>query len=240
MDKANLNVKVESANGTVTLVTGQRELLKEKSKQAIKLSGVLQAPADFLAGRATKYNDLETHLEIYKSEGKLALIIHEDVHTTHQVTGQLSIDSNLASFKINEEKTWTVQELKKFILARGFFFENPAEATQLINNLNSFTAKVNVLIKEHNSNDGNSLLQLETKVNGIEMKKDFTLNIPIYQGYEKKKFKVNIGFEPTSTAVLLFLYSEDLALLVHSERERIVDNELKKFDDKKFSKVLLS
>ena len=240
MDKANVNVKVDSTEGVVTIVTGERELLKEKSKQAIKLSGVLQAPSDFLAGRKDKYNDLETHLEIYKSEGKLVLVIHEDVHTTHQVTGSLSLDANLRDFKINEEKQWTVQELKKFILARGFFFDNPAEATQLINNLNSFTAKVNVLIKEHNSNDGNSLLQLETKVNGIEMKREFTLNIPIYQGYEKKKFKVNIGFEPTSTAVLLFLYSEDLALLVHSEREKIVDNELSKFADNTFSKVLLS
>jgi hypothetical protein len=237
--KTLVNVRAES--GTVHVITSEKQVLAEKARKSITLSGVLGACSDFLLARPGQYDDKIVHLEIYKDLGKLVLVIgDDDPHTTHTITGQLSIDKNLAEFQINKEYIWTVANLRKFLLARGYFFADAQECKNIINQLNNFSAKVEKVIKDWNNNDGSSLAMLETKVEGIEMKRSFMLNLPIYQGYEKKEFKVEIGFQPTPSSVGLFLYSEDLALLVHSERERIVDNELAKFADQKFSKVLLS
>lgn len=241
MEKANVNVKVDSPNGVVHIVSSNKTVLAEKAPKSITLSGVLGACADFLIPRKGLYEDKHVHLEIHKDLGKLILVVgDDDPNTTHTITGQLSVDGDLEEFKINREEYWPVSVFRKFLLSRGYFFADPAECKTLIASLNKFSANVEKVIKDWKDNDGSSLQQLEVKVNGIEIKRDFTLNLPIYQGYEKRKFKVEIGFQPSPSSVALFLYSEELALMIHSERERIVDQELAKFSGETFSKILLS
>jgi hypothetical protein len=241
LEKAKTNVNVKAEAGAVHIITSEKAVLAEKAPKSIVLSGVLGACSDFFLARPGQYEDKKVHLEIYKNLGKLILVIgDDDPYTTHVITGQLSDDKELEAFQINKEEYWPVGVFRKFLLSRSYFFADPAECKALIASLNRFSANVEKVINDWKDNDGNSLQKLEIKVNGIEMKRDFTLNLPIYQGYEKRKFKVEIGFQPSPSSVALFLFSEELALLVHSERERIVEAELSKFNDQKFSKVLLS
>jgi hypothetical protein len=81
---------------------------------------------------------------------------------------------------------------------------------------------------------------LETKVLDVELVSKFDLHIPIFQGYPKHKFKVEIGLDPKSTTVELFLLSDELVMLETQVRESTIEAELKKFDSYSFAKVVVS
>jgi hypothetical protein len=68
----------------------------------------------------------------------------------------------------------------------------------------------------------------------------FDLLIPIFQGYSKMKFTVEIGLDPKNTTVQLYLISDELIELEIGQREKLIEDELKKFDYFKCSKVVLS
>jgi hypothetical protein len=234
-------VTIRTAEKEFTLVQGTKTFLGEIADKAIVILGTLGAPFQFLLGKKDKIKDLDTHLRIYKDLGRLELYMNDtDARCQHVITGSLSKDKNLESFRINTDATWSVSEFLKFIRTKKFFFAHPEDQTQLIAGLQTFGAKVERVIKEHNDSAGNSLFQLETKVNEMQLKRSFILDTPIFQGYDRKQFKVEIGFQPTATQVHLFLISEDLFTIELEYREKLINDEIKKFDTHNFSKVVVS
>jgi hypothetical protein len=126
-----------------------------------------------------------------------------------------------------------------------FYFADKAAQTKLVQSLQKWSVKVERVINEHNDNKGNSNFQLETKVQQSASGEDgliskFDLLIPIFQGYAKQKFTVEIGLDPKNTAVMLYLISDELIELEIGQREKLIQDELNKFDDFECSKVVLS
>ena len=234
-------VTIRTSEKEFSLIQGTKTFLGEVADKAITITGTLGAPFQFLLGKMDKVKDPDTHLRIYKDLGKLELHVNDtDGRCQHVITGSLSKDKNLQSFRINTDETWSVSEFLKFIRTKKFFFADPGDQTALIAGLQTFGAKVERVIKEHNDNTGNSLFQLETRVNDIQLKRSFILDIAIFQGYDRKQFKVEIGFQPTATQVHLFLISEDLFTIELEYREKLINDEIKRFDKSTFSKVVVS
>lgn len=207
----------------------------------LAISGTLAAPFQFLQGRG-ELDEKKIHLLIDTNNSQIQLVVGDiDPHTTHKITGSLSFNPELRAFEINTAKRWSVRDFIKFCRERKFFFNNPTEHSKLVDGLMKWSANVETLVKEWNDNKGNSLFQLETRVKKADgFIESFMLNIPIFQGYPKVVFKVEIGLDPKHTGVDLFLISDELMTLIYQERERIITDEVKKFEKYSFSKVVIS
>jgi len=216
------------------------EALPAKPIKSINITGVLSAPAQFLSGKVIENKD--THLKIFNAEGKLELVVNDtDPYSTHTIVGLLSKDSVLSQFAINSEKRWTIAEFLKFIKTMRFYFADRAAHAKLVESIQKWSVKVERVIVEHNDNKGNSNFQLETKVQQVEgLVTKFDLNIPIFQGYPKIKFTVEIGLDPKNTAVMIYLISDDLIELEIQSREKAIQDVLNQLTSYTFSKIVVS
>jgi hypothetical protein len=212
-----------------------------KYAKSIDIAGTLQAPWQFLQGRG-KLDEEKIHLLIDAKKNCIQIVIGDiDPNTAHKITGYLYEESELHAFQINTAKRWTIKDFIKFIRERRFFFTDKSEHDKLVGGLMQWSANVEMLVKEFNDNRGNSLFQLETRVKKAEGFKDsFILSIPIFQGYEKQKFKVEIGLDPKTTGVDIFLISDELMEISYALKEKIIGQEVKRFDSYSFSKVVIS
>ena len=235
MEKVQLNITPTGSE----LVIREGKAIEAKAPKSIEITGVLDAPYQFKIGK--NLEPLNCHIKIRKDKGEIHLIVQDtDPHTTHKISGALTYDTILDQFHINKEKRWAVQEFLKFIKMMKYFFADKAAHTKLIESLQKWSVKVERVINEHNDNKGNSNFQLETKVREVELLSKFDLNIPIFQGYEKKKFTVEIGLDPKNIDVNLFLISDELFELEIRERESLIADAIEKFNDFPCSKITVS
>jgi hypothetical protein len=236
MDKINLTVN-NSEGKEIVLRVGEAE--KITYPKAINITGILGAPFQFLSGKVI--DPKRSHIQIKKDTGVIKLLILDtDPHSTCEITGQLKKDGYFENWQINSEKRWTVQQFLKHIKMHKSFFSTGSDCDDLVSSFHKWNAKIETVIKEHNDQAGNSLSMLEKKVSQVELKTKFSLTIPIFQGYQKQTFNVEIGLEPKQNAVELYLYSNDLFSLEIEHREALIEAELSKFDDFPCSKVILS
>jgi len=235
-----MEVKLNVGPGGNDVTIRKGEAAPIRYPEPIKIDGTLNAPAQFLAGK--EVIDQETHLRIYGQEGKLELYIKDtDKESKSVITGSLKKNPDLAEFKINGEHRYTVSDFLKFIKSRRFFFTNPSDHAKLVTNMQKWGAKIETVLVQENDQKGNSNFQIEQKVRAVEGLVDkFSLSIPIFQGDVALKFNVEIGLDPKNTAVLIYLYSDELFELEMTQRAKLMSEALKDFDDKKFSKVIIS
>lgn len=225
--------------GEYTLNIRQGTAKEERAPKSIRIDGTLTAPFAFAYGK--RLENAQCHLRIYKDIGKLELHIQDtDPFTEHVIIGSLKRDSVLASFELNSDRRWTVQEFLKFIRERKYYFPDKDQHTKMIDSLRKWEAQIQTILKEHHDTQGNSLMLIEKKVSGVEMFNKFKLSIPIFQGYQKETFTVEIGLDVTSASVKFYLISDELFELETERREKIIDAEVKQFEEYTFSKVIVS
>lgn len=241
-ESENITVNLTPTAQDFTLREGEAIHPRELAAPSISISGTLSSPFNFLAGKPTLAKETESiHLLINNEKGQLELVIKDqDPFTTHKITGVLARYAGLALFKINTDSRWNVRDFKKFLRTVKVYFADRSEVEALIESLNKWEATIETVIKQHNDNSGNSLTMLEQKVNAVQMKRKFDLLIPIYKGYQKIKFTVEIGLDPKNTGVDIYLISDELFEQEILQRETIIADELAKFDSYKFSKVVVS
>jgi hypothetical protein len=234
-----ININTYGKEGELVIREG--DALPVLHPNDIKITGTLGAPYQFYEGKKEKIKAIDSHITIKKDQGVIILNVNDqDPYTVVQIIGQLKKDGALDLWKINTDHRWTVQGFLKFIKTQRYFFDNPAECSALVESLQTWNAKVETVIKQHNDNAGNSLQLLEKKVSEIGLKTKFNLHIPLFQGYPKVKFTVEIGFDPKTNSVDLYLISDELFELEIREREKHIDAELSKFSEFSCSKVVLS
>lgn len=232
-----LNLTLPENSKELILRTGEAE--KIVYPKGITIRGILAAPFQFYEGK--DLDPAKCHIEIEKDKGVIGLfILDTDPHSESIIVGSLKNDGYFTQWGINTEKRWTVSTFLKHIKMQRTFFSEKSECDSMINSLQTWNAKVEMVIKNHNDNAGNSLSMLERKVSEIGLKNSFSLTIPIFQGYPKQKFTVEIGLDPKSNQVDLYLFSNDLFALEIEHREALIEAELAKFDEFKCSKVVIS
>lgn len=234
-----LNVKIEnSLPGEYVVRHGDAEPIAHK--KSISITGVLDAPAQFLKGKPI--DPIQSHLRIYQQDGKLELFINDtDPHTQHVITGQLRKNLDLSTFQINSlTHRWAVSDFLRFVKQNRYFFANKDQHAKLITNMQSWNAKIETVLVQANDQKGNSNFQIEQKVRAVDGFVDrFELNIPIYQGDVNVKFTVEIGLEPKNTAVLIYLFSDELFELEITQRAVLMKAALSEMESYEFSKVVV-
>lgn len=236
------DLHITATDGTKEIIIREGQALPAKADRNIQINGTLQAPGAWLDGKLPTLDPLKCHILIRMDTGEITLVVNDtDPHTETFVRGNLEPDSQLQLFAINTERRWSIQEFLKFIKTMRYYFADKAAHSALVQSIQKWSVKIERAIVEHNDNKGNSNFQLETKVQAVEgLISKFDLSIPLFQGYGKMKFTVEIGLDPKNTAVQLYLFSDELIELTIQQRESIMSTELARFNDFKCAKVHLS
>ena len=217
----------------------------------INITGTLRAPFEFLlkkmagndatvmgpnvdlclteAGRI--YNPKRSHLLVDPLQDKITLYLNEKDNFQDVITGVLKQDASWQDFEINTDTRFTLNEVISLVKKHKFKFKDDNVHTEFLKNLNQFNAKVTTIIKQHREQNGSSLDMVQKQVAENKNAPQFQLNVPIYQGYEKRIFTVQTCLEAGSNSVEFYFESVDLYELLDSERERCIQEELKKFSD---------
>lgn len=234
-----MKVNVTNTEGK-DIVIRKGGALEALAPRSISINGTLKAPVQFLAGKT--FDDGLCHIRVFNHEGRLELYVQDtDPHTQHVITGSLSKDAVLEQFKINTNTRWSVSEFLKFIKTMRFYFADKAAHGKLIESIQKWSVTVERVINEHNDNKGNSNFQLQTKVQAVPgLVSIFDLNVPIFQGYPKVKFSVEIGLDPKNTEVMIYLISDELIELEIGAREKAIKDVLAELKDRTFSKIVVS
>lgn len=234
---------------------GQEIVIREGSAQEITvprrilITGTLKAPFQFLERKFSGedvsemgtqvpltlteenkiYNVNRSHLLVDKAAGTLVLVLNEKDEYMDVITGKLTLDPTWNEFKINQEKMLNLNEVIKLIKRNKFKFADAAKHGEFLVNLQNFNARVTTTFKNARDNSGSSIDMVEKVVAENKNAPEFVLNVPIYQGYEKKSFRVQTCLDASGQTVMFYFESVELYELIDSERERAINEELEKF-----------
>jgi hypothetical protein len=224
----------------LTIRTGDAEEIQYA--KPISIDGVIDAPAQFLAGKFVEAHNDNSHLRIYGQEGKLELYVNDtDPNSMHVIKGSLKKSTDLATFQINKDTRFSVGDFLRFIKVSRFFFASREAHGKLVTSLQKWSGNIDTAIRQHNDNKGNSDFQLEQKVRLADGFVDkFDLLIPIFQGDTPVQFTVEIGLDPKNAAILIYLFSDDLIELEAKRRAQLMETALNEFEKYTFSKVVIN
>jgi hypothetical protein len=242
METSKVIINDQSTDKDRTVTIWEGEAPPYKPKKSIAITGTLTAPHAFLIGRGD-LDQTKIHLLIEKDKGTLTLVIDDmNPETTHKIVGKLTEDSALLAFGVNNDAVkWSNREMVKFLRKMRFYFPDKSQHGALIDSLQKWNISVERIFSDHNNDrTGETKMSLETKVNNITLLNDFVLEIPIYQGYDKVKFRVQIGIDTLQTQAQLYFFSDELVELKDVFREKIINEELSEFEKYSFSKVVIS
>lgn len=216
--------------GQDELVIRQGEALPEVKLKSLHLSGDIFSPSEFVQKRKEVINPLITHVVINKNEGRITLTTAEDTELATTVTGKLSLSKEVGNFEIISGNDWELEKLGRFLKKNRRFFPDREENISLVNQLQNFKANVSTEIEKYKDDRGNHRSMIERKViNNIP--DSFTLEMPIFEGFEKEKFTVKIGLESKDSRVVAWLESIELEEKIEDRKDDILKTEVSNFTD---------
>lgn len=213
------------------VIIREGQALELKPPTQIIVNGVLKAPAQFFEKKKDNYEPQNCHVLINKSSNTVSFVANDRDAYKDKVTGYLLISNELDAFQINQPKKWSIAEFRTFLRTVKFFFASPEEHAALLKSLESFSMNVSKTFENINNNSGNSRFMIETEVNKIPFKNEFILNIPLFKGYPKESFTVEIGIDPTSNEVKLFLVSSAIYELIEAKKETYIKEAIAIFEE---------
>lgn len=158
---------------------------------------------------------------------KFSIVLQTDPQEKRSTTviGTLELAPELEKFKINTGAAFTREELVKLIRFNKIWFSDRDKADELERAYMAFKANVNADINQSNDTRGNvDNSYKKTVTTGIP--ESFVLNVPIFKGQAKRKFRVDITIEATSQSVRFYFESVELHDAIQIESEQILNKEL--------------
>lgn len=226
-----LDIKVTTDTGVKELVVRQGEAKKIYEPTRQNINGAISAPAAFMAVRGYKK---ETDHVIYSRAGAepyISFIYNERLPEGGSISGALKQNPDLQSiFSLRNTETWTTRDLAQHLKRNRVFFRDKDENAKIVTLLNNFQASIQTEVEQSQDTRGNKK-QLVDKTVKSNVPVEFTLEMPIYVGFDKKTFRVEICFDTTDSSVRCWMESAELQELTVLERDRIINEQLKPFQD---------
>lgn len=196
----------------------------------LSASGTIGAPAAFFAVRTATEILKEKAIVLYSYE---ELFIKLSVDPTDKfaavINGKLVKNPALQPFGINENHTFSTEELISLLKLNRLYFADREACMSIVTNLKKLKVSAQTEIEKTDDSRGNKKNLAEVKVT-TEIPLDFTLKLPLFKGGKDVKFKVEVCFDLRDAALEFWLESVELAELLLGNRKELIDAELAKFD----------
>jgi hypothetical protein len=233
-NKEEFNVKVELKDGNEFIVTRREGKAPDiEVPQQLKYTGNITSPADFFEDRASLKRKLidtnVSHVEVDNRELTITLFVDEKHSKRTEITGALQVNPDLTEFGI-WERQFEHGELLKFIRKNRRFFSSKDECDKLLKGLSNYKYERNITGKAANDNQGNIEAAYKQTLSQ-NVKLDFKLEIPLFEGFSAKTFRVEIVPDVTDGGSRFWFESVELIELKEKEQKAIFDKEIKRFKD---------
>jgi hypothetical protein len=147
-----------------------------------------------------------------------------------EVTAKLAYTPELEQFFINKNKLFNREELIKLIRFNKIWFADPEAHDKLLKAYQAFTATVNANIGKTSDTRGN-VDNTYKKTVETNVPDSFVLNIPIFKGQEKRRFRVEIAIDSTDASTKFWFESVELNDIIHVESQAILEKQLESCAD---------
>lgn len=235
----NVYFQTEEFSGS-ELTVREGKALELKPPVKIVISGDIKTVSSFLAKRKTPYfidnaglqeiNPDRAIVTVDKSDLSIALELDpENVYGT-EVTAKLAYTPELELFCINKNRLFNREELIKLIRFNKIWFADAEAHDKLLKAYQAFTATVNANIGKTSDTRGNVDNSYKKTVE-TNVPDSFVLNIPIFNGMEKRRFRVEIAIDSTDASTKFWMESVELNEIIQIETDAIIAEELKSCTD---------
>jgi hypothetical protein len=226
-----LNVEIKSLDGsTLTVLNGDALPLKPPEK--IKISGDIKTVSNFLSVRKTIGTGLQTIdlskaiILIDKKALTIELLIDPENHYGASVAGTLEKSEELKPFAINQNQTFTKEQLVKLIKFNKLFFDDATKHAEMLFAFQKVSSTVNIKSNDSSDERGNKERNFVKEVT-TNAPTEFILNIPIFKGFPASRFRVEVCLDVTEGSARFWFESVELHEIMQSKIEEIFSEELK-------------
>lgn len=206
----------------------------------ILISGDIKTVAAFIAKRNNQ-QQLETSgyqwinpdraiVEVDKEKMQIVLMVDPEDKYGPVVTGSLSQAPELEQFCINKNRLFNREELIKLIRFNKIWFPDAEAHDKLLKAYQAFTAQVSANIGKTSDTRGN-VENAYKKTVETNVPDSFVLNIPIFKGMDKRRFRVEIAIDSTDASTKFWFESVELNDMIQVESEIILNKELESCAD---------
>lgn len=215
----------------LTILEGEaRQELPLVAPNKVHLGGTISAPSEFYKHRKGEHNPLKCHVLFNLLAGTITLVCDENYENdNYKVVGKIEKNAELSKFRINSPESIDPSEMMKLLKFNRIYFPDKAENAKIVTALSTFKAKVTQEFEKLDDQRGMAKSALESKIEH-DLQESFYLEIPIFKGQPKTRFKVMVCLEVRNGGVKVYLESVELMDLENAKREEIIREELKNFE----------
>lgn len=229
----NFHLKVENAGSEITIREGQA--LPPVAPKKIVITGDIKTVSSFIEKRSDKeqlttsgyqwINPDRAIVEVDKDKMQIVLKVDPEDEYGPVVTANLSTSPELEQFHINKNKIFNREELIKLIRFNKIWFDSADQHDTLLKSYQAFTATVNANIGKTSDTRGN-VSNAYNKTVETNVPTEFKLNVPIFKGMGKRRFRVEIAIDSTDASTKFWFESVELNDIIQIESEDIINKEL--------------
>lgn len=226
-----LNLKIEPLSGnTLTVLEGQA--LEQKAPEKINIAGDIKTVSNFLyirkkQGTGSQSVDLSKAI-VFVDKKQLTISLELDPENFYgsKITGKLEKSDELAPFFINQNKTFTKEELVKLVKFNKLFFDNADKHKELLTAFQKVSSTLNIRANESSDDRGNKERAFVKDVT-TNAPTEFILIIPVFKGFPSIRFRVEIGLDVTEGSARFWFESIELHEIMLAQVNEIFSEELK-------------
>ncbi len=227
----NLHVKIE--NPATEIVFREGTALPPVPPEKIKLAGNIKAISNFLSirnkengGAGVQAVDLSKAV-LLVNDKDMSITLKLDPENLYglEIVAKLELSDELKQFQINSTGTFTREQLIKLIRFNKIWFDDSEKHAGILTSYMAFNATANSEIEQKNDTRGNRTNNLQKTVQ-TNVPTEFILNIPVFKGGGKERFRVEICLDVTDGGARFWFESVELHELVQERKEEIFNREL--------------
>jgi hypothetical protein len=139
----------------------------------------------------------------------------------YMVKASVKINPIFSQFGINQDKLWSISDLKKKILHRADLFDTVANHKAFLMSLSNINSKIDIEFRTADDFKGNTA---DVKITKLEsnIPTSFTIKTWVYSGEEKRSVNVEFRLLVEGSGVVVSLGSTDLNLYDEEKRSGIL------------------
>lgn len=227
---SDLHLKIEPLSGNILTVL-EGKALERKAPEKINISGDIKTVSNFLNIRKTTGSGLQSIdlskaiVFVDKKKQTISLELDPEDFYGAKITGTLEKSDELAPFCINQNKTFTKEELVKLIKFNKLFFDDAAKHAEILLAFQKVSSTVNIRANESNDDRGNKERAFVKDVT-TNAPTEFILNIPVFKGFEHSRFRVEICLDVTEGSARFWFESIELHEIIQTRIEEIFNSQL--------------
>ncbi|MDV7394403.1 hypothetical protein RZS08_23675, partial [Arthrospira platensis SPKY1] len=146
------------------------------------------------------------------------------------MTGELRMAKEFDALWINQDKSRSPKDLAKILRRYQYLFSNKEEGMKIISDLMSFTGTVKAQVESTRDDRGNRKNSVTVSVES-NIPIQFNMTLPIFEGIEKGRLRIEILLEAQGQSVDCFLQSLEAFELIEAGTNHIIDEEVEPFNE---------